>query len=131
MLSVAAPVTAIILLLVFSRGDEPRPDGTAVRGERESADDISEAQEAELRRLGTLGYISGSVPVPEETGVLRHDPDAVHAGPTLYSCSEGSAAILIDMDGDIIHSWHYPGFKSWRRAHRVGVREPGLRSAGR
>jgi len=88
---------------------EPEPDGPRAG--------LSPADEAELRRIATLGYIAGSEPVPEQTGVVKHDRGAAFQGPTLLASSERSAAILIDMKGDVIHSWSYPGFKSWGRAH--------------
>ena len=88
---------------------ERRPDGTRAG--------LSAGEEAELRRISTLGYIAGSEPVPEQSGVVRHDRSATSPGPTLYSGSEQSAATLIDMNGDVIHAWSYPGFKSWGRVH--------------
>lgn len=113
---VAAGLGALVFGLRPAPGDAEHPDVTE-RAQDEPGAAVSPEERAELRRIATLGYISGSEPVPEATGVVRHDEAAALQGPTLYSCSEGSAAILMDMHGEIIHSWSYPGFRSWGRVH--------------
>jgi hypothetical protein len=115
----ACAVVVLALLLSTARttlqGDEPpSPPVGALDAGRSG---LTPDQEADLQRIATLGYISGSEPVPEDTGVLRYDRTAAFSGPTLYACSEGSAALLIDIEGNIIHSRQYPGFRSWGRAH--------------
>jgi outer membrane protein assembly factor BamB len=116
---VACAVIALGVLFLVHRpeqnGTEPREiSGREQDGPRAG---LSSADEVELQRIATLGYIAGSEPVPERKGVVRHDHNATFQGPTLYSGSEESEAILIDMNGDVIHSWSYPGFKSWGRVH--------------
>jgi len=88
--------------------DEPHSDGTHTG--------LSEAQQRELERIATLGYVSGVEPVPQKTGVLTHDPGAALAGLTLYTTGEGPRAVLIDMEGNVVHSWSFPGSKYWARA---------------
>lgn len=78
--------------------------------------DLSSGDQRELERIATLGYVAGSEPVPERSGVLVREHAALE-GFTLYTWSEGPAAVLIDMDGDVVHAWSRPGFKSWARAH--------------
>ena len=78
---------------------------------------LSQADELELQRLATLGYIAGTEPVPEQRGVVKLQRDAAFPGYTLYTWSEGPAAILVDMEGNVVHGWSSPGFKSWARAH--------------
>jgi hypothetical protein len=115
--SLAVVAAAVIVMMLIDASDEAR------RG-RMVSDDVSHGmntltpeQVSDLQRIATLGYVSGSEPVPDATGVVNYTPDLAFRGLTLYSCSEGSAAILIDMDGRIIHSWHCPGFTSWARVH--------------
>jgi hypothetical protein len=87
---------AVAFLALGEGGRRALPDSS----QRGGTDSLSSAERAQLERLGTLGYLSGSEPVPAESGVVTYHPEASFQGPTLYSCSEGSAAILIDMDGN-------------------------------
>ncbi len=77
---------------------------------------ISPEVERELQRIATLGYVAGSEPAPSATGVLTHDRDAAFPGYTLYTCGERPEAFLIDMEGEIVHSWTSPGAGYWERA---------------
>ena len=43
------------------------------------------------------------------TGLLRYRPPAAYRGYTLFSPNGGDDAYLIDMDGNFVHRWHYPG----------------------
>jgi hypothetical protein len=120
--STAIAVCAVVALAALTFVVRPRRTETATRLASEQAPDslragLSPAQEAELERIATLGYVAGSSPVPDRTGVVAFDRDSAFPGFTLYTCSEGSAAVLIDMDGNVVHQWSYPGFKSWARAH--------------
>jgi hypothetical protein len=84
-----------------------------------SVDELTPEQRRELQRIATLGYVSGTEPVGEQSGVTIHEP-AAQSGLTLYSGSEEPAAYLIDMDGNVVHEWSYPGFKSWGRVRVFG-----------
>ncbi len=53
----------------------------------------------------------------ERNGVVTFDRDAAFPGLTLYTWSEGPVAILVDMEGNVVHRWSHPGCKSWARAH--------------
>ncbi len=79
--------------------------------------DITPAQEQELERIATLGYVTAVEPLPARRGVLRHDADQALAGFTLYTSAEAPYAVLIDMDGNVAHSWQYPGSHYWARVH--------------
>jgi hypothetical protein len=121
-IAVALAVTTLILG-VFLFGLRPaREEPAAPSVSAPSADapgDISYADRRELEKIATLGYVAGSEPVPERSGVLVHERAALE-GFTLYTWSEGPAAVLVDMAGDVVHSWSRPGFKSWARAHLYG-----------
>jgi len=72
--------------------------------------------ERELERIATLGYVAGIEPVPEDTGVLRHERDAASQGLTLFTRGKGPEAFLIDMEGEVVHSWSRQGSEYWARA---------------
>ena len=43
------------------------------------------------------------------TGLLRYRPAGAYRGYTLFSPNGGDDAYLLDMEGNYIHRWHYPG----------------------
>jgi hypothetical protein len=82
-------------------------------------DELTPEQQLELERIATLGYVSGSEPVPSRTGVLTYERGAAHDGLTLLTYGEGPEARLIDMEGGVVHCWSYPGAKGWPRARAL------------
>jgi outer membrane protein assembly factor BamB len=81
---------------------------------------LSPAQEEELLRITTLGYIAGNAPASDTTGVLVDDTSAACDGPTLFSYAKGPVAVLIDMSGRVLHTWSRPGSDNWARVHLYG-----------
>ena len=77
---------------------------------------LTPAQELEFERIATLGYVVGTEPSPARSGVLRHVPDDAFAGFTLFTSAEDPYSLLIDMEGNVVHSWQYPGSEYWARA---------------
>lgn len=76
---------------------------------------ITPEQERELERIATLGYIAGTSPAGE-SGVIVHDPDLAYPGRTLYTSARGAEALLIDMEGEIVHRWASERGVNWTRA---------------
>jgi hypothetical protein len=53
---------------------------------------------------------------PERTaarGVTVHDPARAEAGYTLYTSGHAQTALLISMDGDVLHQWQLPFSAVW------------------
>jgi len=69
------------------------------------ADELTPEQREEIRRLESLGYVSGSRSAPEWRNVVRHDRDRAWAGVNLYTSGHGPEAVLMDMDGRVLHRW--------------------------
>lgn len=44
----------------------------------------------------------------DQSGVTIHDANRAQNGLTLYSSGDGPHAVLIDMDGNIVHEWRMP-----------------------
>jgi hypothetical protein len=87
-------VAAISLVAVMGGAADP-PDGET------------------LQQLQALGYLdSAPTSNPEDRGVTVHLPGAFE-GLNLYSSREQSSAQLIDMDGEVLHSWSDSGGKQW------------------
>lgn len=77
--------------------------------------ELTDEQRRELERISTLGYVTGSEPAPERSGVIVHDPGASE-GYTIYVSRGHPGAFLIDMDGRVLHSWQEDGVMEWTRA---------------
>jgi hypothetical protein len=83
---------------------------------------LTPAEERELERIATLGYVAGSIPAVDTTGVLTLESDRMAPGLTLYSPAAGPEALLIDAEGNVVHRWYVPGSAYWSR---VRMRDDG------
>lgn len=69
----------------------------------EFENDLEWQEEAE--RLESLGYLGGSVPIPEQVGVTIHKPAEVNAGMNLYTSAADFNVRLMNMSGHVVHTW--------------------------
>ncbi len=112
--------------------DHARPGRWRAASDWQERTDLTEEQRAEIERLRTLGYVGGVNRAPPETGVTIHDPARAEAGPNFYTSGHFPGAILMGMDGNVLHTWElsfeevWPGrdypdapevAESWRRAY--------------
>ncbi len=85
-----------------------------------------------IDRLEAIGYVSGSRQAPALSNVTLHNPEKAYNGLSLYTSGHAPVAILLDMDGTMVHMWkrtyrsvwpdreipdHGIGSEFWRRAH--------------
>jgi len=92
---------------------------------------LDQDQRQMLERLEGIGYLSGST-VAKGHDVTIHDTSAAHAGLNFYTSGHAPEAVLMDMNGMVLHRWghefwdvwpDYPvardhmGTEFWRRAH--------------
>ena len=128
------------LSLAFACGDPTRenlpPCTPGQSGNDASKTDCIPTSESErdaqflemLKSLEAIGYLRGSRN-SSKSGVVLHDRELAEQGLNLYTSGHAPEAILVDMDGEVIHRWHYafessaiPGdtrntnSKWWRRA---------------
>ena len=80
---------------------------------------LTPAEERELERIATLGYVAGSVPAVDTTGVLTIHAERMAPGLTLFTPSAGPEALLIDAEGRTVHRWCRPGAAYWSRARML------------
>lgn len=104
---------AIVVALVVGCGGDAEQDGRSRAPS--SHDTLSTEQSRELERIATLGYVDGVAAPTGESGVTFLRRDAVEPGYTLFSSTDGPYALLIDMDGAVLHSWYHPGSSYWSR----------------
>jgi hypothetical protein len=58
-------------------------------------------------RLEAIGYAAGSREAPDAKGVVLHAREKAQPGLNLYSSGHAAEAVLMDMDGEILHRWRY------------------------
>jgi hypothetical protein len=78
--------------------------------------------ENEMAQLEALGYAAGLERAPSRSGVTIHDPSRAQQGVNLYVSGEGPRAVLMDMDGRVLHTWEADERRDcelsyFRRAH--------------
>jgi hypothetical protein len=91
---------------------------------------MSPEERAERSRLGCIGYTEAAAEAPTEVGVTVWDRERAESGLNLYCSGHGAEAVLMDMSGEVLHSWSYPYEKladappleepyqgAWRRVH--------------
>lgn len=91
-----------------------------------------EISNEEMEQLQAIGYLEGYEAAPDVTGITRYDKAQVFDGYNLYVSGHDSEATLIDMAGQVMHTWKldfavaFPeitefnkdnGHQYWRRAH--------------
>jgi len=112
----------------------PPPTGRWHRWQSGHGDaELSAEKQAEIRKLQTIGYASGTVEATTEEVVTVHDEAQAFAGMNFYTSGHAPEAVLADMDGHERHRWQcsyndaWPeaqldfntvtAMNSWRRAH--------------
>jgi hypothetical protein len=113
------------LLLVVACGN-PVPEAaesrSATRGE--VAPELTQDDRERMEQLLALGYLEGSEPAPKQKSVTIHRRDAVHAGLNLVVSAHAPEAVLLDMDGRLLHRWRRAFHEVWPRSKRkTGLRK--------
>ncbi|TPV94432.1 MAG: hypothetical protein B7733_15275 [Myxococcales bacterium FL481] len=89
---------------------------------KEADSDEPQDKAADVKRLETLGYISGVVDTETRSGVLLHDDTRAHPGLNFYNSRYDSGAQLIDMTGKVVHRWTGSG-AAWQHAELLPTGE--------
>jgi hypothetical protein len=73
------------------------------------------ALETQIRQLEALGYASGTQTAPSLVGVTVHDKQRAHAGLNFYVSGHAAEAVLMTMDGRVVHRWARDFSDVWPR----------------
>ncbi|MBD3366943.1 MAG: hypothetical protein GF405_02065 [Candidatus Eisenbacteria bacterium] len=68
-------------------------------------EEMTEDQRREVERLRSIGYLTGSRPARSAGGVTIHDPGSASQGYNFYTSGHMPGAVLMDMDGTVLHVW--------------------------
>jgi hypothetical protein len=64
------------------------------------------SSEADLiEQLSAIGYLAGTEQAHDFQGVTQHDLQRVAAGLNLITSGHGPVALLMDMNGEVLHEW--------------------------
>ena len=111
--------------------DADRREGWWISQPAPARSDI-EVSEHEKAMLETLGYLPGYEPATAKSGITVHDTARAQAGLNFYTSGHEPSALLMDMQGEILHRWTYAFDRAfpkrrtarshqwvefWRRAH--------------
>jgi hypothetical protein len=58
-----------------------------------------------LDQLSAIGYVAGSDPAEGPSGVTVHAPADVQPGVNLMTSGHGPVALLMDLQGEVLHTW--------------------------
>jgi hypothetical protein len=83
---------------------DPAKNGRWSRS-RESLQD--ELDEESYSKLMALGYLQGYYQAPEMMNVTINKKEHAYNGLNFYVSGHAPEALLIDMNGNVIHRWHY------------------------
>jgi hypothetical protein len=86
----------------------------AWRGSIPDSVELSDEQLAQLERLRSIGYLEGSQPAPDRSGVTVHDTARAFDGLNLTVSGHLAGAILRDMEGRELHRWEAGFLETWR-----------------
>ena len=87
------------------RSGQSTPPGRWQRARDTAPEELTEEQRAEIEKLESIGYLAGYRSAPSSSGVAVHDADRVADGYNFYTSGHFPGAILMDMDGNVLHEW--------------------------
>jgi len=71
--------------------------------------------ETQIRQLEALGYASGTKTAPTLSGVTLHDDERAYPGLNFYTSGHAAEAVLMTMDGRVLHRWARDFWDVWPR----------------
>jgi len=101
-------ITTLLTLCGCGTPPEKAPEPAPSSADEEAVD--------EMAMLQALGYADYVDPSGEGDGVLVHDAAKAWQAPTLITVRPRRAALLVDMDGTVLHSWSHGTKGVWERA---------------
>lgn len=120
-------VSALVLCSVAASGQEGHswandpgasssnvgPSGRWRGARAESEPVLTEEQKREIEKLRSIGYLAGSRPATSSSGITVHDPARSFGGMNFYTSGHFAGAILMDMEGEVLHEWRYGFLETW------------------
>jgi hypothetical protein len=97
---------AVVLSCNIDERDEEIPDPSTPEATMSSTPTMAPQTASDrIEELSVLGYLDGTQPARDRVGVTQHDPLRVAPGLNLITSGHGPVALLMDMEGEILHEW--------------------------
>jgi hypothetical protein len=112
-------LSAGLVVLVACGGPEPLPSpaGGAAAAEGTDQGKWSVARHAVAAEapadVQALPYLQGYRPAEDRPTVSRHDSAAAFQGLNFYVSGHAAEAVLMDMEGKVLHRWRHPLRRLW------------------
>ena len=87
---------------------------------------LTEEQRRSVLRLRTLGYLRGYEAPSGGGGVTTHIPELAHQGLNLSISGNAPEALLMNMDGAVVHRWSYDFEDAFSGSHEVDWDSTGM-----
>ncbi len=97
--------------MLYTR-EKPPPGRWTVQPKDQGSDLSSEQKEA-IRKLQSIGYLSGSQEAPENRNVSINKRSKTAAGYNLVVSGHTTGAFLMDMEGEKLHNWSCSAQRAW------------------
>ena len=93
---------------------DPSPGGRWNKiKDKETADGINPWQKEQFEKAEALGYLQGYQKAESEGGITRFNKKKAGDGINFYTSGHAPVAVLMDMDGKVLHKWEFPFEKAW------------------
>lgn len=94
------------------------PPGRWVPARRPAADNSGGSLREMEERMLAMGYMPGTQLAPSESGVVTYHEERAFNGYNLYCSGHAPEAILMDMEGNVLHTWRREFLDVWPRQAR-------------
>ena len=75
--------------------------------------ELTQAERRAMSALSSVAYLTGSRPAGEFTGVTVFNRERAYDGLNLFTSGNGSEVVLMDMEGEPLHTWSYSFWDVW------------------
>jgi hypothetical protein len=80
-------------------------EGSSEPRARQSKPAVESLEAERIEQLSAIGYVSGSTPAGPLKGVTTYDAERAHRGFNFFTSGHAPVAILMDMEGNVLHEW--------------------------
>jgi hypothetical protein len=101
----ALVLCGLVGVFACSEGDAPAIEESDNRTAESKATSLGRSEIDLIEELSAIGYVAGSEIAGDAEGVTKHDRLRVAPGLNLITSGHGPVALLMSMDGKILHEW--------------------------
>lgn len=74
---------------------------------KDKGDRLTDSERELIGKMEAIGYLSGYKTMASQDKVTTHEADAAFPGYNLYTSGHDEIAIMVDMEGEVVHTWAY------------------------